>query len=122
MTAIVEVSGNKLVHIVVYDSTVVLAKSSLQRFFSFSYLKHVTSTAWDTVIDVGRNARKMVFDVVKKVSAEIVMEESKKSRVLHLPTPQWRVLQGDDNSWGWLLMPRVSRIFLHYRKETGGLL
>ena len=44
------------------------------------------------------------------------------SHVLHWPTPQGKVPQGDDNSWARLLWTRVSRIFLLCRKETKGLL
>ena len=56
------------------------------------------------------------------LGAEIVVEESINLQVLHWPTPQGKVPQGDDNSWGRLLWTRVSRIFLLCRKETKGLL
>ena len=49
-------------------------------------------------------------------------EESINLQVLHWPTPQGKVPQGDVNSWGRLLWTRVSRIFLLCRKETKGLL
>ena len=51
-----------------------------------------------------------------------MVEESINLQVLHWPTPQGKVPQGDDNSWGRLLWTRVSRIFLLCRKETKGLL
>ena len=51
-----------------------------------------------------------------------MVEESINLHVLHWPTPQGKVPQGDDNSWGRLLWTRVSRIFLLCRKETKGLL
>ena len=41
-----------------------------------------------------------------------MVEESINLQVLHWPTPQGKVPQGDDNSWGRLLWTRVSRIFL----------
>ena len=56
------------------------------------------------------------------VSPEIVVEESIYLQALHWPTPQGKVPQVDDNSWGRLLWTRVSRIFLLWRKETKGLL
>ena len=51
-----------------------------------------------------------------------MVEESINLQVLHWPTPQGKVPQGDDNSWGRLLWTRVCRIFLLCRKETKGLL
>ena len=39
-------------------------------------------------------------------------EESINLQVLHWPTTQGKVPQGDDDSWGRLLRTRVSRIFL----------
>ena len=45
MTAIVEVSGNRLVCIVACDRATVLTKSSHQTSSSFSNVKHATSTA-----------------------------------------------------------------------------
>ena len=51
-----------------------------------------------------------------------MVEESINLQVLHCPTPQGRVPQGDDNSWRRLLWTRVSQIFLLCRKETKGLL
>ena len=45
MTAIVEVSGNRLVCIVACDRATVLAKHSPQTSSSFSNVKHATSTA-----------------------------------------------------------------------------
>ena len=45
MTAIVEVSGNRLVCIVACDRATVLAKPSPQTSSSFSNVKHATSTA-----------------------------------------------------------------------------
>ena len=56
------------------------------------------------------------------VSPEIVVEESINLEVLHWPTPQGKVPQVDDDSWGRLLWTRFSRIFLLWRKETKGLL
>ena len=47
-----------------------------------------------------------------------MVEESINLQVLHWPTPQGKVPQGDDNSWGKLLWTRASRIFLLCRKET----
>ena len=44
-TAIVEVSGNRLVCIVACDRATVLAKPSPQTSSSFSNVKHATSTA-----------------------------------------------------------------------------
>ena len=54
----------------------------------------------------------MVLDVVNKFRCQIIVEESTNLQVLHWPTPQGKVPQGDDNSWGRLLWARVSRIFL----------
>ena len=51
-----------------------------------------------------------------------MIEESINLQVLHWPTTQGKVPQGDDDSWGWLLWTRVSRIFFLCRKETRGLL
>ena len=45
MTAIVEVSGNRLVCVVACDRATVLAKPSPQTSSSFSNVKHATSTA-----------------------------------------------------------------------------
>ena len=66
MTAIVEVSGNRLVCIVACDRATVLAKPSPQTSSSFSNVKHATSTTWYTVDEMGRGAREMVLDVVNK--------------------------------------------------------
>ena len=60
MTAIVEVSGNRLVCVVACDRATVLAKPSPQTSSSFSNVKHATSTAWYTVDEMGRGAREMV--------------------------------------------------------------
>ena len=54
----------------------------------------------------------MVLDVVNKFRAEIVVKESINLQVLQWPTPQGKVPQGDDNSWGRLLWTRFFRIFL----------
>ena len=51
-----------------------------------------------------------------------MVEESINLQVLHWPTPQGKVPQGDHNSWGRMLWTRVSRIFLLGRKETMKLL
>ena len=45
MTAIVEVSGNRLVRIFACDRATMLAKPSPQTSSSFSNVKHATSTA-----------------------------------------------------------------------------
>ena len=57
-----------------------------------------------------------------------MVEESINLQVLHWPTPQGKVPQGDDNSWGWLL--RTFGLFMDYGflgyfccvEETKGLL
>ena len=59
----------------------------------------------------------MVLDAVNKFRCRIVVEESVNLQVLHWPTPQGKVPQGDDNSRGRLLWTRVSRIFLLCRKD-----
>ena len=53
-----------------------------------------------------------------------MVEVSTNIQVLHWPTPQGKVPQGDDNCLGRAAMDRtrVSRIFLLCRKETKGLL
>ena len=51
-----------------------------------------------------------------------MVEESINLQVLHRPTPQGKVPQGDDNSWARLLWTSVSQIFLLCRKGTKGLL
>ena len=66
MTAIVEVSGNRLVCVVACDSATMLAKPSPQTSSSFSNGKHATSTARYTIDEMGRGAREMVLDVVNK--------------------------------------------------------
>ena len=66
---------------------------------------------------MGRGAREMVLDVVNKFRCRNSGREIYKLQVLHWPTPQGKVPQGDDNSWGRLLWTRVSRIFLLCRKE-----
>ena len=45
-----------------------------------------------------------------------MVEESINLQVLHWPTPQGKVPQGDDNSWGRLLWTRVSWIFSTYHE------
>lgn len=42
-------------------------------------------------------------------------------KLLHWPTTQGKVIQGDDNSRGRPLWTRVSWIFLLCQKETKGL-
>ena len=51
-----------------------------------------------------------------------MVEESINLQVLYWPTPQGKVPQGDDNSWGRLLWTRVCRTFSLCRKETKELL
>ena len=70
MTFIVKVSGNRLVCIVGGDSAKVLAKPCPQRSFSFSNVKHVTSTARYTLDEEGRGAPEMVLDVVSQFSCQ----------------------------------------------------
>ena len=98
MTAIVEVSGNRLVCIVACDNATVLAKPSPQTSSSFSNVKHATSTAGYTVDEMGRGAREMVLDVVDKFRCRNNGRGIYKLKVLHWPTPQGKVPQGDDNS------------------------
>ena len=56
------------------------------------------------------------------LGAEIVVEESINLQVLHWPTPNGKVPQRGDDSWGRLLCTSVSRMFLLCRKATRGLL